>query len=77
MTNNSVFKCVITALSMCTSKNSVFPDFLIIQLNRKSGLFALKHNPHIKEKFKTLTFKIGGLWAEIFVRNHKSIPIYN
>ena len=27
-------------------------------------------------KSKTLTFKFGGLGAEIFVRNHKSIPIY-
>ena len=25
--NNTVIKCVITALSICTSKNSVFPDF--------------------------------------------------
>ena len=39
--------------------------------------FALRHIPHIEGKFKTLTFKIGGLGAEIFVRNHKSIPIYN
>ena len=41
------------------------------------NFFALKHIPHLEEKFKTLTFKIGGLGAEIFVRNHKSIPIYN
>ena len=28
-------------------------------------------------EFKTLTFKIDGLWAEKRVFNHKSIPIYN
>ena len=39
--------------------------------------FALKQIPHIGGHFKTLTFKIGGLEAEIFTRNHKSIPIYN
>ena len=39
--------------------------------------FALKQIPHIGGHFKTLTFKIGGLEAEIFVWNHKSIPIYN
>ena len=36
--NNAVIKCVIRALSICTSKNLVFPDFLI-RLNRKSGFF--------------------------------------
>ena len=39
VTNNDVIKCVIRALSICTSKNSVFPDFLI-RLNRKSGFFS-------------------------------------
>ena len=38
VTNNAVIKCVIRALSIGTSKNSVFPDFLI-RLNRKSGFF--------------------------------------
>ena len=48
-------------------------DFLI-QLKPKYGFFALRHIPHVGEKFKTLTLKIGGLGAEIL---HKSIPIYN
>ena len=39
--------------------------------------FALKHIPHIGGHFKTLTFRIGRLGAEIFTRNHKLIPIYN
>ena len=39
--NNAVIKCVIRALSICTSKNLVFPDFLI-RLNRKSGFFFTK-----------------------------------
>ena len=39
--------------------------------------FALKQIPHIGGHFKTLTFKIGGLGAEKFGQNHKSIPIYN
>ena len=41
VTNNAVIKCVIRALSICTSKNSVFPDFLI-RLNRISGFFFTK-----------------------------------
>ena len=43
--NNAVIKCVIRALSICTSKNLVFPDFLI-RLNRKSGFFFTKTWPH-------------------------------
>ena len=43
--NNAVIKCVIRALSICTSKNLVFPDFLI-WLNRKSGFFFTKTWPH-------------------------------
>ena len=45
VTNNAVIKCVIRARSICTSKNSVFPDFLI-RLNRKSGFFFTKTCPH-------------------------------
>ena len=41
--------------------------------------FALKYPPYmeIEGKLKALTFKLGSLNVEIFVRNHKSIPIYN
>ena len=38
---------------------------------------VLQHIRHKGGKFKTLTFKIDGLGAEIFTRNHKLIPIYN
>ena len=41
-----------------------------------SDFFALKHIPHVGGHFKTSSFKIRGLGAEKFVRNHKSIPIY-
>ena len=46
VTNNAVIKCVITALFICTSKNSVFSDFLL-RLNRKSGFFFTKTWPYV------------------------------
>ena len=39
--------------------------------------FAALHVTLMNLKFKTLTFKIDGLWATKRVLNHKSIPIYN
>ena len=43
----------------------------------KPDFSVAKHVTLLDLKFKTLTFKIGGLCETNRVLNHKSIPIYN
>ena len=67
VTNNTVLKlCDKSSLYMYFKKLG-FSGFSHPVEQEIRIFFALKQIPHIGGHFKTLTFKIGGLEAEIFV----------